>query len=140
MPALKFLELLNCYQKCEDVQINFRLKNKIKNSNIFNENEIYWTRGEKELFWNIIKTHIDKLLESKDFNTLESTEIDYNDLDLDNPDDYCMCRSVIRKKLWLGEYHEAVVNYMICNELFFVHRKLSSKERLEDLQSIFLNA
>ena len=115
-----------------------------KSLQMFVDTEIQWTRNEKELFWNVIKTHIHNLLSHTDYlvNLYNGLDIKYNELDPTNFKDYCKCRAVVRQNLWRGEYRKAVSHYLITKEFFYIMfgGEMSVKQELQELKSIYLNA
>lgn len=107
------------------------------------DNEIQWTRSEKDLFWSIIESHIRHLLVKNDctVNRVCGIDINYNELDPMSLTDYCKCRTIIRTNLWIGEYQKAVGQYLVAEEFFYIMfgAKMSIEQKLEELKSIYLN-
>merc|ERR1712179_736023 len=131
------IELTNYKNRKTDTKKGIRL-----------DQESQWTRGEKQLFWNIISSHIRNLLLRTTFSFGFDTEY-HNLIDIYfsklNPisfDDFCRCREIIRRNLWRGEYRKAVVHYLLTKEFFYIlfPQELNVDEEVKELQSIYFNA
>ena len=108
------------------------------------DQEARWTRSEKQLFWNVIRTHIHNLLLETSFGIEQRNliEIFFSKLDPTSWRDFCRCRDVIRENMWRGEYRKAVIHYLLTKEFFWIlfGEDLHIAEEMVELESIYFNA
>ena len=108
------------------------------------DNEARWTRTEKQIFWDVIRTHILKLLKETHFRMDQHNTIDiyFSKLDPLDLKHFCACRDVIRRNLWTGRYRKAVEHYLLTKEFFFTlfQTDLDVKAQLKELETIYFDA
>lgn len=129
------------------LKLTHYLEEDTNNHGIRLDSEARWTRGEKQLFWDVIRTHIHNILLETSYgidqrNLISLIDIYFSKLDPTSWKDFCRCRDLIRENLWKGEYRKAVIHYVFTKEFFYIlfGVDLSIEDELKELESIYFNA
>lgn len=109
----------------------------------YDDNDMLWTRGEKNIFWQVIKEHLLTLLRANNNHTAIceglKTERIFQSLNPKCKTDLQKCFVRIKAYLWNGKYMKAIRLYLYINYFFTVLQtsKKDFRGMLIELQDVF---